>query len=110
VVWTENSNKLPEVKSISLRKLPKKHVLTEASSSSLKIEVLMAMTTKINFLGYVAWLRGIEVAEKSAVFSWILTFQFDVSIKMCLRQMPKSIICAVAISPIPSITHTNKIK
>jgi len=65
------------------------------------------MTTKINFLGYVAWLRGIDISEKSAVFSWILTFQFDVSIKICLRQMPKSVICAVAISPIPSVTHTH---
>jgi hypothetical protein len=41
----------------------------------------MAMATKIDFLGYVAWLRGIDVSEKSAVFSWILTFKFDVSIK-----------------------------
>lgn len=24
----------------------------------------MAMATKINFLGYVAWLRGIDVSEK----------------------------------------------
>ena len=70
----------------------------------------MAMTTKINFLGYVAWLRGIDVSKKSAVFSWILTFKFDVSIKICLRQMPKSIICAVAISPIPSVIHKYKIK
>jgi len=70
----------------------------------------MVMATEINFLGYVPWLRGIEVSEKSAVFSWILTFQFDVSIKMCLHQMPKSIICAVVISPIPSVTHTYKIK
>lgn len=64
----------------------------------------MAMTTKINFLGCAACLRGIGVSEESAVFSWVLTFQFDVGIKMCLHQMPKSIICAVAISPIP--THT----
>jgi hypothetical protein len=56
-----------KVKSTSLRKLPKKHVLTDSSSSNLKIEVPTAMTTKINFLGYVAWLRGIDVSEKSAV-------------------------------------------
>lgn len=100
-----------KVKSIHLRKLPKKQVLTDSSSSNFKKEVLMAMTTEVQLLGYVTWLRRIDVSEKSAVFSWILTFQFDVSIKICLRQSPKSVVYAVAISPIPSVAHThNKIK
>ena len=58
----------------------------------------MTMTTKINFLGYMPWLTGTEFSEKYAVLCWIITFQFDLSINICLRQTPKSIIGVLAVS------------
>lgn len=42
----------------------------------------MSMTTRISFVGYVAWLRRIDVLKKSAVSKRILTFKFDLSTKI----------------------------